>query len=184
MTATAWPPSATTTFSCCGPCREGFSTCSKSTRLARRPGCFRRNDASPYSSGSNPVKLEETVQIPSADSPKVLFLDRNTGVEHLYAVFSSTQWPELERALTSPGPTTPKTQSSRPDLLATAIRSPNGMRTRGVGGVRDEHSIKNEAETFLIQRLDNDKHASVSVSSASIRSSGSFMVIERWFKHE
>jgi hypothetical protein len=165
------------------PLSRGFLYVFQIDSQGNKSWLFPKNDTSPYSSGSNPVKSEEIVQTPSAESPKVLYLDRNTGVEHLYAVFSSTQWPDLEQALANPGPNAPETKPSNADLLAADIRSPNGMLNRGVGGVRDEESLKNISMKFTVERTEKDHTLSLPVSTEPLQSTGSFMVIERWFRH-
>jgi hypothetical protein len=165
------------------PLSRGFLYVFQVDSLGNKSWLFPKNDTSPYSSGSNPVKSGKIVQIPSAQSPKVLFLDRNTGVERLYVVFSSTRWPDLERALANPGPTAPETKSSSADLLATDIRSPNGMLNRGVGGVRDKDSLKNISMKFVVQRTEEGQSWSMPVSAESLQAAGPFMVIERWFRH-
>jgi serine/threonine protein kinase len=144
---------------------------------------YPKNESSHFSSGSNPVQSGEIVQIPSTESNQVLFLDRSTGIEHLYAVFSSTQWTDLERALANPGPTQPEVKPPNGDLMTTAIRSPNRLLNRGVGGVRVDKSLQNVAEKFVVQRKEKGQTISLPISVEPIQSSGSFMVLERWFKH-
>src|SRR5262249_8851148 len=48
-----------------------------------------------YSSGSNPVKRGQHIQIPPAEK-NAFYLDTQTGAEHLYIVFSAIRWPALE----------------------------------------------------------------------------------------
>jgi hypothetical protein len=110
---------------------------------------FPKNESSSLSSGSNPVSAGETITVPDADSKRSLFLDKTIGVEHIYAVVSATQWPELENAL------------ARPALAsaATTVRQPNRLALRGVGGAR------------------------VTDASQPVESTGTVLVVERWFNH-
>jgi hypothetical protein len=87
---------------------------------------FPRNDSSRVSSGANPLPAGQMVRIPSGASQTALYLDDVTGVEHIYAVFSAAQWPELERALAQPG-----------RAGAVSVLQPNALQLRGVAGARE-----------------------------------------------
>ncbi|MBM3887781.1 MAG: DUF4384 domain-containing protein, partial [Verrucomicrobia bacterium] len=118
---------------------------------------YPRNETSSFSSGTNPLTAGQKVQVPSAEQGRALFLDRNTGVEHVYAVFAAARWPELETALAhKTGPTVAQTPtgkgqeargkgeafalSSSPFPLSPSrlpsVSAPFSLRTRGIGGLR------------------------------------------------
>ena len=62
---------------------------------------FPQNDGCKFSSGTNPVKPDQALQMPSADKAPFT-LDRTVGSEHVYAIFSANRWPELEASLSKP----------------------------------------------------------------------------------
>ena len=57
---------------------------------------FPRNETSSTSRGSNPLKLGQSIRVPPTEVGKALELDTTVGIEHIYAVFSTTRWPRLE----------------------------------------------------------------------------------------
>jgi hypothetical protein len=132
------------------------------------------------------VQSDTTLQVPSAESDLVLFLDNTTGIEHIYTVFSATRWPDLEDALarSAESPAAPPATRTDVPLAATTVRSPNGLLVRGVGGVRVDKSAGQVTESFLVQRTDRDQTYSLPISTEPLRASGAFLVIERWFRHE
>jgi hypothetical protein len=133
---------------------------------------FPRNDRSKYSSGSNPLVATQTFQIPAAESAGFLYLDRTPGIEHLYAVFSATRWPELEAELA-------KSSDEKPRK---AVGEPIGLGTRGVGGVRVEDKTGSEA-TSLIEMVHGSETLALPILNAPLEASGHFFVEERWFRH-
>jgi hypothetical protein len=105
---------------------------------------FPANETSAVSSGSNPVQAGQTIQIPSAESKRALYLDTTTGYEHVYAVLSAARWPELEHALAQPGPT-----------AAATVLEPNALRLRGVAGDRvtdASEPLEAEGPVLVIER--------------------------------
>ena len=164
------------------PLSPGFLYIFQVDSLGKRAWLFPQNKTSSYSSGSNPVKPQEILQVPSAGSKRVLFLDDNVGIEHIYAVFSATRWPELEEALGRPAGPSAHTESE-PHLLATVVRAPNGLAGRGVGGVRVEESLTGVGASFIVERTDRTQTYSLPVSAQPLQASGSFLVVERWFRH-
>ena len=142
-----------------------------------------QNETSEHSSGANPVMPGKILQVPSAESNRVLYLDATPGIEHVYAVFSATQWLELERALSHPAVAPARPGENRPDapLLVATVRSPNGLSVRGVGGTR--LTTGEIGASFIVQRTEGQKKWSLPVAADPIQASGSFLVIERWFKH-
>jgi len=137
---------------------------------------FPANRACAVSTGRNPVAGGSVVQIPSEQADRVLFLDRRTGVEHVYAVFSAERWPELERALGPAETPTSSTAVVAGPPGAGLIGRPNGMRLRGVGGVRP-------AQTVTVQRLHGRRRVKLALTGPAWEASGSFLVVERWFRH-
>jgi hypothetical protein len=143
---------------------------------------FPRNESSAYSCGENPLKPGQVVQIPAADARKVLFLDTRTGVEHIYAVFSASRWPELEQALAAKAPPAPlpAMPAASTTLLATAVNEPNGLLLRGVGGMRPGGEA---VAPIAMQRLEKDGALTFYVEEEPLSASGTFLVVERWFRH-
>lgn len=143
---------------------------------------FPRNESSAYSCGENPVKAGEVVQVPAADARKALFLDTRTGVEHIYAVFSASRWPELEQALAAKAPPAkpPAAPAASTTLLATVVSQPNGLLLRGIGGVRPGGEA---VAPIAMQRLDKDAALTFYVEQQPLSASGAFLVVERWFRH-
>jgi serine/threonine-protein kinase len=120
-----------------------------------------------YSSGSNPVKAGQKIQIPPAEK-NAFYLDTRTGAEHLYLVFSATRWVALEEALARP---------------ATAEHVPPGFvederlasTNRGVGGVAsDEPGLPFDRTA---------EGAKQTLPADTFESKGPFLVVERWFRH-
>jgi hypothetical protein len=121
------------------------------------------------SSGNNPVKGEQSVQVPPGKS---LYLDQNTGIERLYVVLSATRWPELEEALIAPAPPT----TAVPPTFADSGLPPVG-RTRGVGGVASDDG----AASF--ERVTEGTREQLTLSAQTFRGNGPLLVVERWFRH-
>ena len=143
---------------------------------------FPRNESSAYSCGENPLKPGQVVQVPAADARSVLFLDTRTGIEHIYAVFSASRWPELERALSDKAPPAEPPSTPRPStaFLAMAVNEPNGLLFRGIGGTRPGGEA---IAPIAMQRLDKDGALTFYVEEEPLSASGSFLVLERWFHH-
>jgi hypothetical protein len=116
---------------------------------------YPRNETSPFSSGANPLAAGQKVQVPSAEQGRALFLDRNTGIEHIYAVFCAARWPELETALAQ----RPTITRSALSTLDSRLSTPLNLSTRGIGGLRPAEP------------------------SQPLTADGPLLVIERWFKH-
>src|SRR6185369_11872521 len=125
--------------------------------------------------GSNPVHSQQTIQIPPAESKRVLYLDRAAGIEHLYAVFSATEWPELEKTLANPAPVSSQAGSAM--RLATEQR-PNGLGLRGVGGTRINSAPAALSEAFASERTYEGKTYNLPFSNVVLESNGSFLVVE------
>jgi len=137
---------------------------------------FPRNTRSKVSTGSNPLVARQTVQIPSAESGELLYLDTHVGLEHIYAVFSASRWPELEEQLSRPAPISAPSQVAK-------IESPNGLGLRGVGGKHAATITPDLQGTSIVERTQEGKVFTLPFSNGSIQASGSFVVEERWFKH-
>lgn len=152
--------------------------------VGKKTWLFPENETSVHSSGTNPLEPEMVVQVPSVESKRVLYLDTTPGIEHIYAVFCAARWPELEEALARPVPP-PASPSAEPSqsLLAIAVRTPNGLATRGVGGTRPEGSFSELAASFLVPCTDRDNTYQLPLSPQPVQASGPFLVIERWFRH-
>ena len=167
------------------PFSAGFLYVFQIDATGKKEWLFPENGTSSYSSGSNPVRPDEILQVPSAESDRVLFLDDTTGVEHIYTVFSAARWPDLEDALARPVPSPPPSPATGPGALlaAVTVRSPNGLLGRGVGGVRVKTSTGQIAESFLVKRTNRDQTCSLPVSAQPLQASGRFLVCERWFTH-
>lgn len=109
---------------------------------------FPQNDTSALSSGINPVQAGQSIQIPSPDAadskPRALYLDQTAGYEHIYAVLSATQWPELEQALAQPG-----------RAASAIVTQPNALQLRAVGGARvtdASEPVEAEGTVLVIER--------------------------------
>ena len=165
------------------PLSQGFLYVFQVDSLGKMTWLFPENATTPFSSGVNPVVPRRVLQVPSADSKQVLFLDRTPGIEHIYAVFSAMRWPELEEALARPGGTHP--QAGGADSLTaigtTPVESPNGLQVRGVGGTHE--ATTGLANTFTVERNDAKQKWSLPVAPPPWAATGSFLVVERWFRH-
>jgi len=166
------------------PRSSGFLYVFQVDSQGKKTWLFPENETSDLSSGINPLESEVVVQVPSLEEKRVLFLDSTEGIEHIYTVFSSTPWPELEEVLARPGRPWPVSPPTDAGPAQVAVRSPNGLLVRGVGGARVIKTTDQIAEPFLVQRTDRDKTYSLPISTELLQASGSFLVIERWFRHE
>lgn len=134
---------------------------------------FPRNNTSKHSSGSNPVVKKEIIRIPSAEGNQVFYLDKTTGIERIYAVFSATRWFEFEKALSKES--VPVLGIPRGLMKPLDMNQAYTLRTRGVGGIReDETSVSVELSGMNI---------SLPLTAPVFEASGAFFVIERWFRH-
>ena len=138
---------------------------------------FPRNEVSKFSSGANPVSAGQVLVLPSATNGVYgFYLDHNSGIEHVYAVFSAARWLDLETALASPGPPVVTIRST---LLAHTVEEPNGLRYRGVGGI-STNTVEFQFESVF---GNTNQKATHKVPIQSFEASESFMTIERWFRH-
>ena len=168
------------------PLSRGYLYVFQVDTVGKKTWLFPDNETTEFSSGINPLEPKVVVQVPSAEQQRVLFLDRTVGVEHVYAVFSSVRWPALEQALmrADQPPSVRQAPGEHPALLAVSVRSPNGLLGRGVGGTRPETSPSDVAASFLVERSDRNNTFRLPLSPSPVQASGSFLVIERWFRHE
>ena len=126
-----------------------------------------------FSSGENPVKPGQLIQIPASERQSALFLDDQTGTEQVYIAFSASRWSRLERLLSELG----SGQSAGSKLLAIAMN--NGpIVLRGVGGLKSiatshEINVKLKGGQEFQLPFPNDSHWSV----------GDFLVLGRSFRH-
>jgi hypothetical protein len=153
--------------------------------IGKRTWLFPRNETFAFSAGRNPVEAGTIVQVPSTDSDRVLYLDDATGIEHIYAVFSATLWPELEQALAGEPSKPPAGGAGTTPgaLVVVAVEQPNGLQMRGIAGVRKAATSGAAAEAFTVERAAGGRIQSVSVPANTYRATGSFLVVERWFRH-
>ncbi len=138
---------------------------------------FPKNPSSTASSGSNPVNPGEALQVPSTDK-QCFYLDKTAGVEHVYAIFSQTRWPELEGALSKARPSDPTVQ------LASATRhveQPFGLGTRGVAGTRPALVAFNAGQN--LDRIQQGQSYKLTLGDQVFEASASRSVIEHWFRH-
>jgi hypothetical protein len=141
---------------------------------------FPQNNQSKFSVGSNPLMARQTIQIPAADQDRLFYLDKATGIEHVYAVFSATRWTALEDALANPAPSTSATRSALSD---TSIQEPNGLGLRSIGGT-SEYKQKIDLSNLLpLEGVEEGKKFTLPFSSKPLEATGFFLVEERWFKH-
>jgi hypothetical protein len=163
------------------PLAPGFLYIFQIDSTGKKAWLFPRNQTSPYSSGSNPVTASQVLQVPSAESNRVLYLDTTPGIEHVYAVFSTSRWRELEEALRLERSGNSSSAGGEEPAPAAGVRTPNGLQTRGVGGTRPMSPTP--SGSFFIERTEAGHRHRLLVSSAPFQATGSFLVIERWFKH-
>jgi hypothetical protein len=166
------------------PLSSGFLYIFQLDSVGKKVWLFPRNETSDYSSGANPVVPGKVLQVPSASTNRVLFLDTTVGVEHIYSVFSATPWPEFQQALEHPDASSPSPPNEKPPailLQTAAIRSPIGLATRGVGGARPKTA--DVPTSFSVERTEGQRNWRLAVTAQPIQASGSFLVIERWFRH-
>jgi hypothetical protein len=129
---------------------------------------FPRNATSPVSGGSNPLAAGQSICVPTPDSGTSMYLDTTVGIEHVYAVYSATQWPRLEGAL---GRSPPVEEQAASVAVATRglIDEPNELGLRGVGGVRKDAAAGAGADSPPVgDRFQGESY---------------FVVLERWFRH-
>ena len=134
---------------------------------------FPENGFFSVSSGVNPVRGGEVLQVPSAAKGE-FYLDTTTGVEHIYLVFSAARWPQLEAALSTSG------LEFRGSTNSQGVQEPNNLETRGVAGTRVEGSgMSTISHEVVLKGATN----TVVLSGQPYTASGGFLVVERWFKH-
>ena len=146
---------------------------------------FPKNPSSAFSCGSNPVAAGQTLQVPAPEARQALYLDGTTGIEHVYAVFSATRWPDLEVALVRAQPLSlaPAPEGGVGPFYSSAVQEPNGLRLRGVGGASPIEGSDAEAATLRIRLGADGKGEAVAVAPEMFEATGSFLVVERWFRH-
>jgi hypothetical protein len=120
------------------------------------------------SSGSNPVKANAIIQVPPADA-SAIHIDAHAGMEHLFVVMSAAPWPALEEALAKPAPksTGPPAFPDRPLVGA----------NRGVSGTAGDDP------PLPFERVTGNGREKLSLVAQTYDSEGSFVVIERRFRH-
>jgi hypothetical protein len=138
---------------------------------------FPTNNASEFSSGTNPVVPGQVLQMPAAGK-KAFYLDVTAGIEHVYAVFSATRWPDLEAALSMSS--TPLLPSGSTLAL---VQEPNALQSRGIAGLDDIAPAAGIPLSFSVERIQDGKTCMLHVDGRPLRASGAFLVLERWFRH-
>ncbi|HXJ58686.1 MAG TPA: serine/threonine-protein kinase [Verrucomicrobiae bacterium] len=128
---------------------------------------FPQNNSCLHSSGANPVAAGRFLSVPSGPVGDAFYLDRVTGVEHVYAVFTAAPWPALEEQLLRASTAFTNQTQGR-----TRVSQPNGLRTRGIGGTLKTALVATQASPAPLLQ-----------DSPLLRSQGSFLVLERWFRH-
>ena len=81
----------------------------------------------------------------------------------------------------TPGKPNRAPDQSSPTLLARRVEQPNGLLTRGVGGTRTNA----EAIDVIgaLGRIHPGQGQPLNVASPAMESTGSFLALERWFRH-
>ena len=148
--------------------------------LGTRSWFHPRNDACSFSSGENPLKEGDTIQMPTAESGQAIYLDKTIGIEHMYAVFSLSRWPELEKALAVPD--RPRAEPA-PSKAVARLDEPRLLGTRGAGGATKDSLLAAQNKPVIFERVDEGKAYSVQFAAKPVRGSGTFIVLERYFKH-
>jgi hypothetical protein len=143
------------------PQSRGWAYVFQVDAVGRVDPLFPQLPSAPHSSGANPVEAGQLITMPPRTARQVFYLDATQGVEHFYAVFSATRWPELEAALEA---------RANPDesQLSHRVEDPNQLGTRGIGGSRPA--------TLSVA-------AALPVATDEFTASGPLMVIERWVRH-
>jgi hypothetical protein len=118
------------------------------------------------------------LQLPPEEKRKAFRLDRTAGIEHVYVVFSAAPWPELEIALARPSQLLLPSGS-----MAATVQQPNRLQTRGIETIDDTPPLAGASEPSSAERIDGGMTSKLSVGGQTFKSSGAFMVVERWFKH-
>ncbi len=160
--------------------------------------------------GSNPLKAGTVVQVPG--NAQALYLDENTGVEHVYVVYSAVAWPELEAALAEavpqPAPqAAPAADAPQPAPITPAAVEPVITSTEVGSSIASAYTPGGRFEVAMVVREPNQlrtrgvggarktlasanvvveferKPHTVSVKSDPVTAAGAFLVLERWFHH-
>lgn len=118
------------------------------------------------SSIENPVRADETVQIPTPDA-EPFELANDGGIVNLYIVLSASRWPELEEALARP---MPAVLNVLPPGDHPLVGSSRGVRNATHNGI---DALFNRDTEGKRQRL---------AATDRIEGAGHFMAIERWFR--
>jgi hypothetical protein len=114
------------------------------------------------------------LQIPPAEQGRALYLDSTTGIEHIYVVLSATRWPALEDTLA---------KAPAGAVAARSVQEPNRLRQRGIGGTRPAAGAAGLADLITLERVHDGATHTVSVGGERFAATGSFLVVERWFRH-
>ena len=157
---------------------------------------FPENPYSAFSSGGNPLSAGQIVQVPPKVGGKVLTLDRITGVEHVYFVFSATRWGELESALAAPTTTQPSPSLSQLAVRGAArelgngigiVQAPNHLGLRGVGEVKASEQGPPELDLMGLFATpvpeSGSGSATIVTDVKAAQNAQPVVVIERHFKH-
>jgi serine/threonine protein kinase len=137
---------------------------------------FPANETFALSCGENPLKAGQTVQAPSTEKA-TYYLDKLAGIEHVYVVFSAARWPQLENRLSQPP--TPAPSGAEVAL----VQEPNRLQTRGIGGARLDGLAADGSNGLPAELSYQGVSYKVPTEGQLLVSSGTFLVIERWFKH-
>lgn len=154
------------------PLTDGYLYVFQLDAAGRVQWLFPANDTSPYSSGTNPVRTDSTVQVP--DGPdRALYLDATEGTESVYVVLSTTSWPELESGLRNAAASRNEKRAPRRELLSSS---------RGVGGVRRAPATTSPGASMVLTQLDGKVYR-LPAPVELLQASGHFVVVKRWFTH-
>lgn len=141
---------------------------------------FPRNPTTSFSCGANPVVPNQPLQIPPAEVGRAFFLDQNTGIEHVYVVFSAARWTELERSLARKTDVALASNTPQLPLRGVSVREPLMLATRGIGGMRPSAP---STAPLAVQRVEKGQALSLPVIAVPLVADGSVLVVERWFRH-
>lgn len=131
---------------------------------------FPQNPGDEVSTGRNPVEPGQVIQIPGNDDSQVFFLDDHPGIENLIFVFSAVRWNVLEQQLIA------LQRKDRP--LPAPESTPWQITERGVGGRRKLAKLP-----VVTKQLEDGIHQ-LQIAGPELESSGDFLIVRRWFRHE
>jgi hypothetical protein len=144
---------------------------------------FPQNRSSEFSSGANPVEAMKVIQLPPKGGR--FNLDATTGIEHIYAVFSASRWPDLEDALAASGPASVASPPSDSAGASRGVRveEPNGLRSRGIAAINAEPAMEDVQKLLPADGANEDVSSALALGNKPYVASGSHFEIECWFKH-